>query len=261
MSKREDEKYADWIKDFSEELPEEQREAFETLAKTDVAKERLFRGTIRQEEFHRKLNEVDDMKKELEGARDELYTWYDEETPKQEALIEERDLLKKQLAERKDDGDPPPTVGIPGFSTEDLATLKAQAGKIEALDKIMPAVIADTGAILQDAMKNEFEVDMHEVMRVSLQQGVTPYKAYEDLTSSQRKDRYDKSQEEQRDKWIAEGKRQAITAKTGSPDSLSPAGPVWEALNRKDDVEGPTSQDRVSAVLADLVENGEPGLA
>ena len=232
MSKREDENYAAWNKEVSEELPEDSREAFATLAETEVAKERFFRGTIRTDDYHRRLNEVNEMKTELEGARDELYTWYEEETPKQEALIEERDLLKQQLAERKDDGDPPPPAGIPGFSTEDLATLKAQAGKIEALDKIMPAVIADIGAITQDAFKNEFEVDMHEVMRVSLQQGVTPYKAYEDLTSSQRKDKYDKAQEAERDKWIAEGKRQALTARTGSPDSLDPAGPTWENLTR-----------------------------
>jgi hypothetical protein len=256
MSKREDEKYAAWIKEVSEELPEEAREAFETLAETDVAKERFFRGSIRTDDYHRRLNEVDEMKKELEGARDELYAWYEEETPKQEALIEERDLLKQQLAEREGSGDPPPAAGIPGFSTEDLAALKAKADKIEALDKIMPAVIADVGAITQDAFKNEFEVDMHEVMRVSLQQGVTPYKAYEDLTSSQRKDRYDKAQEEQRNKWIEEGKRQALTAKTGSPDALGPAGPVWENLTKKDDGDAPTSRDRVSAALAELVETG-----
>lgn len=256
MSKREDEKYAAWIKEVSEELPEEAREAFETLADTDVAKERFFRGTIRTDDYHRRLNEVDEMKKELEGARDELYAWYEEETPKQEALIEERDLLKKQLEEREGSGDPPPAAGIPGFSTEDLAALKAKADKIEALDKIMPAVMADMGAIAKDAWKNNFEYDPHEVMRNSLQQGVTPYKAYEEATASQRKERYEKSQEEQRNKWIEEGKRQALTAKTGSPDSLAPAGPIWENLTKKEGEDGPTSQDRVTAALADLVETG-----
>ena len=83
-----------------------------------------------------------------------------------------------------------------------------------------------------------------------------PWTAYENLTSDQRKARYEKEAEAERNKWIEEGKRQAMTAKTGSPDALTPAGPVWEQLTRKSDDEPSTSRDRVAAALQEYVETG-----
>jgi hypothetical protein len=257
MSKREDEAYAAWLEELIAEYPDELRDKAKEALSSPVARERLYRGTIRQDDYYRRLNEIEDAKKELESARDELYAWYEEESPKQEVLITERDLLKKQLADRA--GDPPAAAGVPGFSIEDLAVLKAKAEKIEVLDKIIPAVLADSMAIAKDAVKNNFEYDPHEVMRLSLQHGVEPYKAYEHLTSDQRRKRYEKEQEDEKKKWVEEGRRQALTARNGSPDQLPISGPsIFNTLAKKDAPES-TQRSRVDAALAAMLDMKDDG--
>lgn len=248
MSRREDEAFAAWLQEVVNEFPEEQRDTAKQLLDAPVARERFYRGTLRSDEFYRRLNELEAAKQELEAAKQDIYTWYEEEAPKQEALLQERDLLKAQLAELGA-GDAPPQAGLPGFTTEDLAALRAKAEKIEALDKVIPAVIADMAAITYDAHKNNFDIDPREVMRVSLQQGVEPWKAYELQTQQQRQKRYEEQFEEEKRKWIEEGRRQAITSRNGSPDHIQPSGPsVVDFLQRKDAPEI-TQSDRVNAAM------------
>src|SRR3972149_622811 len=177
MSKKEDTAFAEWVDEIVGEYPEETRESAKTILSSDFSREHLYRGTLRSNEFYRRLNELDEGRKELEAARNELYSWYEEEEPKQQALVAERDALKSQL-EKVGSGDAPPAAGIPGFSLEDFAAPKAKADKIEALDKIIPAVMADMAAVQYDVIKNNFDIDPREVMRQSLQHGVEPYKAY-----------------------------------------------------------------------------------
>ena len=253
MSKREDEAYAAWRQELLAEFAPEVREQAAQVLDAPVAKERFYRGTLRSDEFYRRLNELEASKQELESTKQELYSWYEEESPKQDALIAERDLLRAQLAE-VGAGGAPSQAGLPGFSTEDLADLRAKADKIEALDKLIPAVIADMSAVAFDAQKNGFDVDPREVMRLSLQHGVEPYKAYEHLTSDQRKARYEKTQEAERQKWIDEGRRQAITSRNGSPDHLQSSGPnVVDFLQRQNPTES-TQAGRVNAALQAFVE-------
>lgn len=253
MSKREDEAFAQWMQEVLNEYPAEQRDAAKVALEAPVARERFYRGTLRSDEFYRRLNELEAAKQELESAKAEIYQWYEEESPKQDALIAERDLLKAQLAE-VGSGGAPPAAGLPGFTTEDLADLKAKANKIEALDRLIPSVIADMAAVAFDAQKNGFDVDPREVMRVSLQNGVEPYKAYEHLTTPQRQKRYEEQFEAEKKKWVEEGRRQAISSRNGSPDHITPSGPsVVDFLQRKDAIESSQAQ-RVNAALQAFLE-------
>lgn len=254
LSKREDEAFASWLDEVVGEYPAEQRDAVKAVLETPVGRERFYRGTLRTDEFYRRLNELEAAKQELDEAKEQIYNWYEEESPKQDALIQERDMLRKQLAESGAAGAPPTQAGVPGFSTEDLADLKAKADKIDQLDKIIPSVIADMAAISFDAQKNGFEVDPREVMRVALQHGVEPYKAYEALTQPQRQKAYEAQFEAERNKWIEEGRRQAITARNGSPDSIPSQGPnVLDFLKDQKRPES-TQQSRVSAALQAFME-------
>jgi hypothetical protein len=205
VSKREDERFEAWKAEIRDKLPEDQRAAFEALADSEVAREELFRGTIRQKDYYTRLNELNEEKQvstaereKVEQFRDELYAWYDEEGPKNDALIKERDMLRAQLEELGTDN--PPEAGSP-ISTEELAALKAKIDEAEKLNKILPGVLSDQMAIAIDAVKNDFKVDPREVMKLSLQHGVAPYKAYEHLTASQRSERYQKAREEEKEKW------------------------------------------------------------
>jgi hypothetical protein len=246
MSKKtEDEKFQKWIEERGAELPVEKQEAWRAIAETDWAKEELFRGTIRADKLYTELNK-------LNAEREKLYEWYEEEAPKNEALIAERDILRAQVEEFGSDN--PPAAGASSVSAEVLADLKAKADMAGDLNRMLPVVLADSLAIVQDASKNGFEYDPQEVMRVSLQKGTTPFKAYEFLTQDQRKLRYDAEREAERKKWVEEGRRQAISASNGSPDHIPASGPSVIDMLRKDNPEV-TPQDRVRKAL-ELLESG-----
>lgn len=250
MSKREDEAFDAWKAEIRGGLPEEARAAWDTIANSDLTRERFFRGTLRSDDYYRRLNEVTEKEREANmrvAAREkELQDWYQNEAPKNEQLIAERDLLRAQLEELGNE--------VPGasVSSEQLAELKAKADKVEQLDRILPDVMADMAAVTYDALKNGYEIDPRAVVRVSMQQGVTPYKAYEIMTAEARAKKYEAAREEERKKWVEEGRRQAISAGNGSPDHIRPSGPsVVDFLTRENPTES-SQQTRVRAALKEL---------
>ncbi len=264
MSKKEDEAYAAWVEDLAEKVEPTEAEAFKVWAKTPAARE-VFRGTIGQAELYRRFNELDREKKDLESAQQELQTWYEEEQPKNAALIEEREALKKQLAELGSGGPPPAaTTPAPLIAPEELAELRARANKVEVLDKLIPAVLGDMSRVVKDSIKNDFDVDPGEVIQYSLKNSVEPWRAYLELTSDERQKRGEKAQEEERKKWIEEGRRQALS--THSPDHLQPSGPsvvdYLKGLNQAANAQGatpnvaPNKDSRVSAALKEFYDEG-----
>lgn len=265
MSKREDEAFEKWVDELSEKVETSEADAFKVWAKTPVARE-VFRGTIGQAELYRRLNDVASEKKEVEAAREELQAWYEAEQPKNEALLAERDELRKQLAELGVNAPPPAasTPSAPAFPQEELAELRKKADKAELLDRLVPAVLADSMRITRDSIKNDFDIDPTEVIQYSLKNGVEPWRAYLELTSDERQKRTDKAQEEERKKWIEEGRRQALTSH--SPDHLQPSGPsvvdYLKGLNEAAGAAGatpnvaPTKDSRVAAALKEFMEGG-----
>lgn len=262
MSKREDEAYAKWIEELAEKVEPEEAEALQVWAKSTAARE-VFRGTIGQAELYRRMNAIDQEKKEIEAARSELQSWYEEEAPKNEALIAERDALRQQLAELGLAG-PPAAVGTPSapaISPEELAGLKAKAEKVEVLDKLIPAVLGDMGRVIRDSIKNDFDVDPNEVIQYSLKNSVVPWNAYLEITAEERKHRLEADREAERKKWIEQGRREALS--THSPDHLQPSGPsvvdYLKGLNEKAGaagatVEAPTKDSRVAAAMKEFLE-------
>ena len=262
MSKREDEAFEQWTEELSKKVTAEEAEAFKVWAKTDAARE-VFRGTIGQTELYRRMNELDRDKKSLASERQELESWYEQESPKNDALIKERDELRAQLAELGLAGGPPPATTTPGssLSAEELAALKAAAAKAETLDRLIPAVLGDMAMVLQDSARNNFDIDPREVIKFSLQNGIEPYRAYLELTSDERQKREEAKQEAERKKWFEEGRRAALT--NHSPDHLQPSGPSVVdylqglnkvAANAGATVAPPTRDDRVSAAMKEFVE-------
>lgn len=256
MSKREDEKYEAWKADIRDKLPEEAREAFDAIADLDVTRDELFRGTIRQKDYYTRLNEFNEEKQAFEAERekvqafrDELYQWYDEEGPKNDALLKERDMLRAQLEELGSDN--PPEAGSP-ISVEELAELKAKIAEAEKLNKILPGVLSDQMAIAIDSVKNDFNIDPREVMKLSLQHGVAPWKAYEHLTAAERAKRWEKQREEEREKWKEEGRREAHSSSNGSPDHISQTGPSVVDYLQRSEQKDTDHNSRVSAAIQSL---------
>lgn len=255
MSKREDERFQAWVEELSKQVEPEEKEAFEGWVQTKSAKE-AYRGYLREQEFHRKYNEVNSQAREVEELKEQLAAWYEEEAPKNEALLKERNELKAQLAELGLDG-PPPASSTPGLSLtqDELTDLKKKADKVEALDKLIPAVLADMSLVIRDSIKNNFDIDPREVIQLSLRQGIEPYRAFEILTADERQKRYEAAQKAEKEKWFEEGRRSALTK--NSPDHLQPSGPsvvdYLQNLN-KATTAAPSGPDRVSAALKEFVD-------
>lgn len=254
MSKKEDDQFQEWVEEVSKKTKPEEAEAFKMWAASDSARE-VFRGTIGQAELYRRMNDLAQTRKELETAREELESWYSEEAPKNEALLRERDELKAQLEQHGSGGPPPAEATGQQISAQDLADLKAKSAKVDVLDRLLPAVLGDMSLVLKDSIKNNFDVDPREVIKLSLQQGIEPYRAYEILTADERQKRYETSQEAEKKKWFDEGRRAALT---NSPDHLQPSGPsvvdYLKDLGKDPSKKGPERDDRIAAALKEFSE-------
>jgi hypothetical protein len=253
MSKREDEKFAAWVEEMAAAIPDAKRAAWRELVSDadEVVRERFYRGTLRTEDYYTKLNESNEAKRKAEELQKELYTWYEEQAPKNEALIAERDMLREQLDTLGTEI--PGAAGLPGITSEDIAELKTKAAKVDQLDRMLPEVLADIAAYVKDSVKNGYEVNDREVMRLSLQQGVSPYKAYEQMTAGERAKKYEAERETEKKKWMEEGRRQAISTSTGSPDHIRASGPSVVDYLRENKNEAMSDRSaRVAAALAEL---------
>lgn len=258
MSKKEDENFQKWAEELSQQVEEDEQEAFGEWIQTKSARE-AYRGYLRESEFHRRLNEMNDRKEELDQLQQELKDWYEEQAPKNDALLKERDELRAQLAELGAGG--PPAAAekkeLP-ITAQELEEIKAKAAKVDVLDKLLPAVLGDMSLVLRDMQKNNFDVDPREVIQYSLKQGVEPYRAYEILTRDERQKRYEAAQEQEKKKWFEEGRRSALAS--NSPDHLQPSGPsvvdYLQGLN-KPDAKAPERADRVNAAMKEFLEIGQ----
>ena len=231
------------------EVEDTEQEALQQWLALPIARE-VFRGSIGQKELYRRMNEVAKQRQELEE-------WYEQEAPKNEALIAERDELRAQLETLGSGGPPPSQASGVQLSAKDLDEIKAKIQKVEVLDRLLPAVLGSMGNVYTDMTKNGFDVDPNEVIQVSLQQGVEPWQAYLGLTADERAKRAEKAQEEERKRWFEEGRRAALT---NSPDHLQPSGPsvvdYLQSLNSSTGAQNavqPLNQAaRVSAALKEL---------
>lgn len=239
MSKREDQDYAAWMEEIKATLPNEDAvEAFETFAATDTGRE-VYRGNLREKDYYTRLNKLNSdkedfisEKEELKQAQNELTEWFENEEPVRAALIKERDELRQQLKGGKSpDGGGPPSA-VSGVSQEEIALLRAKASKIDAMDKILPSVMGDFGRAIQDAARNNYDVDPAEIMQTASSKGMDPYRAYMELTAEQRKSREADAVKQEQKKWFEEGRKAALSG--DAPDHIKPSGPsVFDLLTRE----------------------------
>lgn len=254
MSRKEDELFKTWSEELASNVEEGEKEALEQWLALPVARE-VFRGTIGQKELYRRLNDLHQEKLQLEEDRAALQSWYEEEAPKNEALIAERDALKAQLAGNS--GNPPPAAasGL-AISAEDLTELKERARKVDVLDKILPAVLGDMALVLKESQRDNFDIDPRQVIQVSLQKGIEPYRAYLEITAEAREERAAELKEAELKKAFEEGRR---SVQSNSPDHFSPSGPsvidFIQELNSGTRQES-TKQGRVSDALKELSAQG-----
>jgi DNA repair exonuclease SbcCD ATPase subunit len=252
MSKREDAEFDEWKKETRGKLSPSVQAQFDALTGDPTSKE-VFRGYLREGEFYTRLNETkaeaDRIKKEKESLaaevtqfqrqRTEIASWWQNEKPKNERLVEEKKKLeeKVQKLEQKLDGlDPDSTDTGKGRNSEMnddrlaeieevKAQLKATQGRLEAIDGNLPRFVGSLGKVIRNSIKEGFDIDPDKIVELSLNNGADPEVAYYQLTYADREKRakedFDKKLKDAEEK----GRREALSTRP-SQDFLRPAGPT-----------------------------------
>jgi hypothetical protein len=245
--------YQEWIEEQEAKLPQELRANFKTLVESPHGVE-VFGGYMREQEFHRRLSELDTRQKALETDRISLdqgkealandvvkiQSWVKTEVPKFDSLkqqhsqlLKERDSLKHQLAEFGVEVAEPSHPGGPvRQANEDLrqeiAALRATQA---AMDASLPAVLSDMATVLVRANKEGFEVDPRVIIDHATKQTNNLVQSYEMLTADDRRKREDERIKGEIEKARQEGAREALS-KMHSPERLKPAGPsIFDTIN------------------------------
>lgn len=257
--------YQEWVKEVAAKIPDEHRAGFEALTGTPVGME-LFGGHLREKEFHRRLNEVHSERQALEAQRQTFANdvaamdeWFQEESPKNQRLIAERDRLKAEAAAMKErlselglEEEAPRVKSAKSDNDEDLRReIQNLRQHLAAVDQALPAMLGDYGMILRTAQKEGIDVDPRQVVALSMQRSVPLTQAFDMLTAEERQKRAEKEREEALSKAREEGRREALSQR-GSPEYMRPASAaVLEGIaNSK-----PTTQmDRVKGAVQEYYE-------
>lgn len=266
MAKKEEELYKEWVKEIESGLEtDEQRNAFEIFKSTNAAREAL-RGGMRRGEFDRRLNELHETRRQLEAAdealkskHEELNKWYQSEAPKNAALVEQLEELRSKLREFGDEGNPPPsreTAAQLPFSKEKLEALEAKANKVDAIDQYLPRLTGEMFAIMKKSIQEGFDVDPRDIIQYAAKNRVDTWRAYEDLTMEARQEKFEKDREDEKKKWLEEGRKSALSSLRSSPDHIRTPGPNVVDLLKDEKTVFANKSDRVNAAVKEFLEMG-----
>lgn len=254
---KEDVAYQEWLKEVTGKLPTEVQEAFKAVTEHEAGKE-IFRGISRREDYNRRVNEV-------ENTRKQLNTWWEQEKPRNEKLIEERAALverasqyERQLKEYGLLEDAPGgTTRIASAPSvvkkEELSELeKRLADRITAIDRALPSFLGDFADTIYKTAKEGYNVTPREVLAHAMENNLSPGAAFDALTYTEREKRAAENAKKDQEKWKEEGRRQALS-QLSSPAQIRPAGP--NILDTLRDKEFRTDQrSRVDAAVKEFME-------
>lgn len=263
MAKKEDDLFKEWVEEISGSLKtEEERKAFEVFSASDAGRETL-RGGMRRKEFDRRLNDINEARRAVEAADEKLKSdaqaykeWYDQEKPKNAALVQELTSLKAQLKDLTGD-DPPPsaqTVAQSPLNADYVKMLEDLNKKVEMFDKNLPRLHGDMSAIIKRSIQENIDIDPRDVIAYSIKHQVEPFRAYEDLTHDTRQERFEQERENEKKRWIEEGKKEALKTLKSSPDHIRTPGPSIVDYLQKDNTTPSNRNDRVSSAVKDFLE-------
>lgn len=232
MSEKEDAERAAWLADVKKDFASDPDAlaALDRVFSHPAANERFYRGTLRQQEFHRRLNEVNDektrlqrAKAEVEEASGQMLQWYQQEAPKNEALMKHREVLEREKAALEAAllarGEEPRKLLSQPQQAAAASVDQALQQKIEHLEQqlagmnnALPLVLRDTLSMVDQIRRENWEIDPGAVLDYSLQRGVRAGDALAALTADQRQKRLDAEIEKRVAAAKEEAKRELMAA-------------------------------------------------
>lgn len=231
MSKKEDDDYAAWQANFSKEFeadPEAQA-AWATLTgkAADKVREHFYRGTLRQDEFHRRLNETQSEKQKAAEARaaaeqivQQSQEWYAMSRPEYERAVKKAEVLAKLVQDAGLIGEGQPAANDGGRQVSE----QAPNGEVEQLRAIvagisqgLPNYMRDFGVVTDDLRRNNWSTSMQDVQAYSTTRGVSLQQALNDLTAEERQKRAEEAVQKQIEAGVQEKLRERM-ASLPTPD-------------------------------------------
>lgn len=259
---KDDSAYEAYLEEVRSKLKtEDQKAHFEALV-SDVGRE-FFGGHLRESDYYRKLNQYHADKEELKQKEAEWLAWYEENAPRQQTLVAERDALKQRLEAMKDAAgvdldDPAKPERKPVVEQDDSAMRKeidALKGQVSFFDKALPRLLKDFGQVTNKIVKEDWSIDAGTVLDTALAKGVDLQTAFNELTAEERDKRAAANIEKIKKDAKEEGRREAL--KQGpAPDRLKPSGPtIFDTLKKP-----PTNaSDRIGNAVNAWVEASNGG--
>lgn len=219
MSKQEDDAFAAWQANFAKEFESDPdaKAAWETLSgkAPDKVREHFYRGTLRQEDYHRRLNDVHTEKQQAAAVKAQAEAlvkqnedWWKLSKPEYDKAVKQKQVALALLAEHglvgegnQGDGGRPPAEGrqqMSGQNDEEFQRLKAT---LDGIAIGLPNYMQDFAAVNDELRRNNWSVGLRDVQAYSSTRGVSLQQALVDLTADERQ----KRQEDDIAKKIAAG--------------------------------------------------------
>lgn len=199
----------------------EKTKALDTLLADEALKESLFGGNLREQDYYKRVNEVNEVKANLSTAADELkrqqmewQQWYQDTQAEYNRVVAEKAELEKQI---KYGAIEEPAEGASSKMTPrmqaELEELRKEVqlanSKANILDETTTRLIGDLSTITYEAVKSGLNVNPKEVLEYSYKNKVDPYSAFEVLTRPEREERDAERQKKLLDQAREEGRREA----------------------------------------------------
>jgi hypothetical protein len=273
---KEDVLFAEWLAETKESFgSDDERAQFEKFA-TGTAGKAVFKGYLREKDYHRALNdankkqrEVEAKETELAGKYNEIDQWYAINAPVNEQLKKEKSELTRKLEEAQRELTEVGLGDVRGRGeksavVDDLEKrLADEQNKRDALEKRVIAIDTNFPAVLENLLdvshritKEGYSVSPKEVLQHSLRKRLSPLDALNELTADEREKREQARWTKELEKAKEEGRREERKSNVASPDRLKQSNPFFETLQKK--MEQTSKYDRRSeAVNIFLEEDAE----
>lgn len=267
MSKQEDDAFASWKAELAKEFESDPdaKAAWDTITAkaTDKVKERFYRGTLRQDEFHRRLNEVNTEKQQAQELRSQAelivqqsQEWYAMSKPEYEKAVKAKEVALALLTQHGLLGEGAGASGQPADNSggrqvsernEEVEQLKAQ---LAGISRGLPNFMRDFAAVQTDIYRNGWKVDPTAVMDYSSTRGVTLQQALGDLTADERKARVDEDIQKRIKEGVEEEKRK-LMASYPTPDYArgGPRASLADQMKQMEELSNPNTRREAGVAL------------
>lgn len=232
MSKKEDADRSAWLEEVKKHFASDP-DALAALdkvmthpASTDV----FYRGTLRQDEFHRRLNEVNAEKQQIAAMQEQynaeiqkVNAYYATEGPKNEALLKHKQVLEAEKAALEAallarGEEPRALLGRPQERqvSEQESALVGRIAELEralgTMSSTLPVFLTDAQEVSFEIAKNGWNVSPKAVMDFALTRGVRASQALAELTVQERQQRQEAEIQKRIDAAREEAKRELMAA-------------------------------------------------